>query len=79
MGVKNDSGPGGLDTNVKVVIVGTPSAVPWSRSLFNGLAQVIVQSTKDAGELKLTASADGLAPVTVSLQSQPCTPRPSVP
>jgi beta-galactosidase len=52
----------------------------WSRSLFNGLAEVIVQSTKDAGEIKLTASADGLTPATVSVQSQSATPpRPFVP
>ena len=49
------------------------------RSLFNGLAQVIVQTTKDAGEIKLTASADGLASGGTTLQSQPCAPRPSVP
>lgn len=49
------------------------------RSLFNGLAQVIVQSTRDAGEIKLTASADDLAPATATLQSQPCALRPSVP
>jgi beta-galactosidase len=36
------------------------------RSLFNGLAQVIVQ-TKQAGRLQLEASADGLEPSTVSL------------
>jgi beta-galactosidase len=40
--------------------------------LFNGLAQVIVQSTKDAGEIKLTATADGLAPATSAVQTQPC-------
>jgi len=45
------------------------------RSLFNGLAQVIVQSTRDAGEIKLTATADGLAPATAVMQTQPCTPR----
>ena len=31
-------------------------------AIYNGLAQVIVQSTRDAGQIKLTASADGLAP-----------------
>jgi beta-galactosidase len=51
----------------------------WSRSLFNGLAQIIVQSTKDAGEIKLAASTDGLTPATVSMQSQSATPRPFVP
>jgi hypothetical protein len=55
------------------------SGVKWSRSLFNGLAQIIVQSTREAGEIKLTASADGLALATTVLQTKPCTPRPSVP
>ncbi len=55
-----------------------PSAT-WKRSLFNGLAQVIVQSTGTAGEIRVTAHADGLAPASVLLQSEPVTPRPSVP
>ena len=42
----------------------------WARSLFNGLAQVIVQSTREAGEIKLTATADGLGPATVTVQTQ---------
>ena len=49
------------------------------RSLFNGLAQVIVQSTMDAGEIKLTATADGLVPATAILNTQPGAPRPFVP
>ena len=49
------------------------------RSLFNGLAQAIVQSTGDAGEIKLTASAVGFAPATIVMQTKPCIPRPSVP
>jgi beta-galactosidase len=40
----------------------------WSRSLFNGLAQIIVQSTRDADEFKLTASSDGLTPATSVVQ-----------
>ena len=51
----------------------------WSRSLFNGLAQIIVQSTRKAGEIKLTASADGLASGTTLVRAQPSTPRPFVP
>jgi beta-galactosidase len=47
--------------------------------VFNGLAQVIVQSTKDAGEIKLTASGDGLKPAMVTVTAQLATPRPSVP
>jgi len=38
-----------------------------------------VQSTKDVGEIKLTATADGLAPASTSVQVQPCVARPSVP
>jgi beta-galactosidase len=79
VGVKNDEGEGGLNPDVNVELVGKPVASPWSRSVFNGLAQVMVQSTKDAGEIKLTASADGLAPATATITAQPCMPRPSVP
>ena len=49
---------------------GTPSPV-WQRSLFNGLAQVIVQGTKEPGEIKLTARATSLASATLSLTSKP--------
>jgi beta-galactosidase len=79
VGVKNDAGEGGLNPDVNVEIVGQPTAVPWSRSLFNGLAQVIVQSTKAAGEIKLTARADGLQPVTATITTQAGAARPSVP
>ena len=51
----------------------------WSRSLFNGLAQIIVQSTRVAGEIQLTASAEGLAPATTVLHAKLCPPRPFVP
>jgi beta-galactosidase len=49
------------------------------RSLFNGLAQVIVQSGRAAGEIKLTATADGIAPAIAVMTTQPCSPHPSVP
>jgi beta-galactosidase len=79
VGVNNSSGSGGLNPNVTVKTIGHASAAPWARSLFNGLAQIIVQSTRDAGEIKLTATADGLVPATAAVQAQLCTPRPSVP
>ena len=79
VGVKNDEGDGGLRPDVNVEIIGRPVAPLCSRSLFNGLAQIIVQSTKDAGEIKLNASADGLTAATATIASQPCTSRPSVP
>ena len=79
MGVKNESGSGGLNPDVNVEIVGKPLPRRWSRSVFNGLAQIMVQSAKTAGEIKLTATADGLTPATATIQTQPGTPRPSVP
>jgi beta-galactosidase len=79
VGVKNDESSGGLSPDVNVEIIGKPMSSPWSRSLFNGLAQIIVQSTKDAGEIKLTASADGLQSATATITAQPAAPRPSVP
>ena len=54
------------------------SAPDWQRSLFSGLAQIIIQSTKEPGEIKLTAHADGLTPVTLIIPSQPATPRPAI-
>jgi len=79
VGVNNVVGQGGLNPNVAVKIFGNASVPPWSRSLFNGLAQIIVQSTRDAGEFKLSAIADGLAPATAVVQTRPCAPRPSMP
>jgi beta-galactosidase len=79
VGVKNNAGEGGLNPDVSVEIVGKATASPWSRSLFNGLAQIIVQSTRDAGEIKLTASADGLKSTTATITTQAGTARPSVP
>jgi len=77
--VNNGVGSGGLNLNVNVEVIGKASTPPWARSLFNGLAQIIVRSTRNAGEIKLTATADGLAPATVAVQTQPCKPRASVP
>jgi beta-galactosidase len=71
VGVKNDGGPGGINPRVNLVVC-KPPAAPWSRSLFNGLAQVIVQSTREVGEFRLSASADGLTPATAVVRTQPC-------
>ncbi|MES3023528.1 MAG: beta-galactosidase GalA [Pseudomonadota bacterium] len=46
----------------------TSPAAPWQRRVFNGSAQVIVQSTGEAGEASLTAKSDGLASSTVRFQ-----------
>jgi hypothetical protein len=55
------------------------SSATWKRSLFNGLAQVIVQSTGDAGEIRVTASSCGLESASVILKSETASPSPSVP
>ncbi|HEV2437790.1 MAG TPA: hypothetical protein VG077_17480 [Verrucomicrobiae bacterium] len=52
-------------------VIGKTSAPRWLRSLFNGLAQIIVQSTRDLGEFRLTASSEGLKPATATIQTQP--------
>jgi beta-galactosidase len=41
----------------------------WRRSLFNGLAQVIVQSTGQPGEITLTAKSSGLTEASVSISA----------
>ena len=70
---------GGLNQGVTLRMQGKPNLPEWKRSVFNGLAQMIVQSTREPGAIKLTASAEGLSPATVSVQSQSCVPRPAVP
>jgi len=53
----------------RIVLIQTPSP-KWSRSLFNGLAQVIVQSQRGgAGSVVLRAKANGLktAETTISV------------
>jgi beta-galactosidase len=79
VGVNNESGSGGLNHDVNVELIGKATSSEWNRSVFNGLAQIMVQSTKDAGEIKLTATADGLKPVTATITTQPSAGRPSVP
>jgi beta-galactosidase len=77
--VANWGGPGGLNKGVTLEFQEKTVAPAWQRSVFNGLAQIIIQSTREPGEIKLTASADGLSPATTSVSSQPCTPHPAVP
>ncbi len=49
-----------------------------ARSVFGGLAQVIVQSTKQSGELVLTAESDGLTAARLTIMSTVTTPRAAV-
>lgn len=52
-------------------------AISWKRKAFSGLAQVIVQTTKQAGEITLTAKAGGLEPGVLKINSSASTPRPT--
>ncbi|MGA9408471.1 MAG: beta-galactosidase GalA [Bacteroidota bacterium] len=51
----------------------------WQRSVFNGLAQVIVQSTKQQGEITVKASAEGLQQAETKIQTYPVTLRSALP
>ena len=50
----------------------------WQRRLFNGRAQVIVQAGRQAGPIRLRASADGIKPAEVVITAAPAAPRPKV-
>lgn len=58
--VGNWNGAGGLNKGVSFQYLEKPTPVDWQRSVFNGLAQILVQSGKDPGEITLTASGEGL-------------------
>jgi len=69
----------GVNKGVMLRFVDNPPAVEWRRSVFNGLAQIIVKSTRESGALKLTARSAGLKPAVVSLQTTPAILRPVMP
>lgn len=77
--VANYGEAAGVNKGVQLRLVDPPAPVVWSRSVFNGLAQVIVQSSKEAGSIKLTASAGGLKPATITLEAKAVAPRAVVP
>jgi beta-galactosidase len=52
-------------------------AQQWKRKTFNGLAQIIVKTTKQSGEIILSATSDGLTPSSVKLISNAIVSRPS--
>jgi beta-galactosidase len=68
--VKNDEGSGGLNRGVALEFQPAPAAT-WKRSAFNGLAQVIVQSDGNAGEINLTARTEGLTNATLAIHAAP--------
>jgi beta-galactosidase len=77
--VANYGSSAGLNKGVCLRVPEAPPPVEWGRSVFNGLAQIIVQSSKEAGAIKLTARSAGLQPATILLQAKTAAPRPAVP
>jgi len=69
----------GVNNGVKLRLVSETPAVQWSRSVFNGLAQVLVKASKQGGAIKLTARADGLKSAIVVIGAVAAEPRPAVP
>lgn len=47
------------------------ATTPAHRRLFNGLAQVLVQSTREPGDITLRGRAEGLAPFTLTIRTAP--------
>ena len=66
-----------VNTDPGLIQMVTP-AQSWKRKLFNGLAQVIIQATKDPGEIILMATSPGLKSTSIKLKSNPTATRPSV-
>jgi beta-galactosidase len=54
-------------------------ARPWKRNVFNGFAQVIVQSEQKPGAITLTATSAGLSGAVLTLEAQPVVLHPAVP
>jgi beta-galactosidase len=68
--VKNDDGQGGLNKGVTLEFEDEQTSANWQRSVFNGLAQVIVQSDGTPGEIKLSATGRGLNQATAIIQTE---------
>ena len=66
-----------LNIDPGIIQVSQPSQ-SWTRKLFHGLAQLIVQATKESGEIVITASSDGLSQGEMRIQTQPAECRPAV-
>jgi beta-galactosidase len=66
--------PYGISGGVSLVWVYDSPSPHWSRSVFNGLAQVIVQSSGQPGAIRLTARSGGLKDASFALESRPPAP-----
>ncbi len=79
VGIYNKTHDGGLGKGASLTFSGQGRSAGWKRSIFNGLAQVIVQSKRDgAGTFVLHAKADGLKSAEAAMQVTPAAACPSV-
>jgi hypothetical protein len=75
----NQDHDGGLGKGASLQFSGQNEVTGWKRSLFNGLAQVIVQSRRDgSGAFVLRARAAGLKPAEAGIQINAAGAPPSV-
>jgi beta-galactosidase len=77
-GGRINRGRGANQSSPGLIRVTTPAG-NWKRSLFGGLAQVIVRSTGLPGEITLTAKSPGLADGVLKLSAEQAAWRPSIP
>ncbi len=77
--VANRYGPGGINLGAALDTRQNLPPPQWRRSVFNGLAQLIVQSSKQPGAIQVTATSAGLNSATLTLETKPCVLRPQVP
>jgi beta-galactosidase len=66
------------NTDPGLVQIVVPPA-QWKRKLFNGLAQVIVQSSKQSGDLRLEATTEKVQEAVLTIHTQSVNLRPAVP
>ncbi len=69
----------GISRGVMLRLEQPAAAVNWRRSVFNGLAQIIVQATRRSGAITLEARSAGLRTGMVTIRTIPAKPRPFVP
>ena len=77
--VANYGEAAGVNKGVQLRLVDAPPPVAWSRSVFNGYAQVIVQSMKVPGTIKVTARSVGLKPATIEVATKSVQSRAALP
>ncbi|HEY1628376.1 MAG TPA: hypothetical protein VGF52_00875, partial [Tepidisphaeraceae bacterium] len=66
------------DENLAAVLRIVTPAGSWKRSLFAGLAQVIVRTNRQEGAIKLTASSGGLTAAMLNITAEPGPERPGL-